>query len=72
MSDPGEKDGAGTAGTPPAAADKPADAVHVYATAGIGERQGHVPWWLWLVVLSLSIWGIYYLVTYWNPPPGSG
>ncbi|MGA2187909.1 MAG: hypothetical protein ABSH33_05230 [Steroidobacteraceae bacterium] len=46
----------------------PAESVYTYATAGIGERKGHVPIWLWLVVISLTIWGIYYLYTYWNPP----
>ncbi len=42
--------------------------VYVYGSAGIAEREGHVPLWLWLVVVSLLIWGIYYLVTYWNAP----
>jgi len=42
--------------------------IYTYASAGIGERKGHVPIWLWIVVISLSIWGIYYVVTYWNPP----
>jgi hypothetical protein len=46
----------------------PAESVYTYATAGIGERKGHVPVWLWLVVISLTIWGIYYLHKYWNPP----
>lgn len=42
--------------------------VYRYESAGIAEREGHVPLWLWLVVVSLLIWGIYYLVTYWNAP----
>ena len=43
--------------------------VYVYGSSGISEREGHVPIWLWLVVVSLLIWGIYYLVAYWNAPP---
>jgi hypothetical protein len=46
--------------------------VYVYASAGIAERDGHVPVWLWVVVVSLLIWGVYYLVTYWNAPLVSG
>jgi hypothetical protein len=49
----------------------PAESVYTYTTAGIGERKGHVPVWLWLVAISLTIWGIYYLYTYWNPPAAS-
>lgn len=44
--------------------------VYVYASAGIAERKGSVPLWLWSVVVSLLIWGVYYLVTYWNAPVG--
>ncbi len=40
--------------------------VYVYESAGITEREGRVP--LWLVVVSLMIWGPYYLFTYWNAP----
>ncbi len=46
----------------------PDPSVYVYASAGIGERKGSVPLWLWGVVVSLLIWGAYYLVTYWNAP----
>lgn len=46
----------------------PADSVHVYETAGIMEREGHVPLWLWAVVAVLLIWGLYYLVAYWSIP----
>lgn len=46
--------------------------VYVYESAGIAERDGHVPVWLWVVVVSLLIWGAYYLVTYWNAPLASG
>jgi hypothetical protein len=44
--------------------------VYVYESAGIAERDGPVPVWLWMVVVSLMIWGAYYLVTYWNAPIG--
>lgn len=46
----------------------PDQAVYLYESAGITERDGHVPAWLWLVVVGLLIWGLYYLVTYWNAP----
>lgn len=49
----------------------PGDVVYVYDAAGISEREGRVPLWLWLVVLVLLIWGVYYLVAYWNAPPVS-
>ncbi len=49
--------------------DVPGHSVFVYESAGITEREGHVPLWLWLVVVSLLIWGIYYLAAYWNAPP---
>ena len=42
--------------------------VYTYESAGIAERKGHIPIWLWLVVASLLVWGVYYLVTYWNAP----
>jgi hypothetical protein len=45
--------------------------VYVYAVSGIAERKGRIPVWLWLVALGLTVWGIYYLIAYWNPPPGS-
>jgi hypothetical protein len=46
------------------------DHVYTYESAGIAERKGNVPLWLWGVVVSLLIWGVYYLVTYWNAPVG--
>ncbi len=47
---------------------QPAESVHVYEGAGIMEREGHVPLWLWIVVVVLLVWGVYYLVAYWNVP----
>lgn len=46
----------------------PEHSVYTYESAGIAERKGSVPIWLWIVAVSLLIWGIYYLVTYWNSP----
>ena len=43
-------------------------AVYTYERAGVAEREGSVPLWLWAVVISLLIWGIYYLIAYWNAP----
>lgn len=43
-------------------------AVYTYESAGVAEREGNVPLWLWSVVILLLIWGIYYLFTYWNAP----
>lgn len=47
------------------------ETVYRYEGAGIAEREGHVPVWLWGVVLVLLIWGVYYLVAYWNAPIGT-
>lgn len=71
MSDSDQEDIGKTGTKPVVAHETPANSVHLYPDSGIRERQGNVPLWLWLVVLALSIWGIYYLVTFWNPPPGS-
>ena len=49
----------------------PTHATYTYETAGITEREGHVPRWLWVVVVVLVIWGIYYLVAYWQAPAGT-
>ncbi|MEO8342301.1 MAG: hypothetical protein ABI536_00645 [Gallionella sp.] len=54
--------------TQPGVGDAPEHAVYIYESAGISERKGNVPAWLWIVVVALVIWGIYYLVTYWNAP----
>jgi len=43
--------------------------IYEYKAAGIQETHGHVPGWLWLVVVVMSIWGISYLYIYWSPPP---
>ncbi len=42
----------------------------IYKDSGIQERAGPVPAWLWAVFVILIIWGIYYLVAFWTPPPG--
>jgi hypothetical protein len=42
--------------------------VYLYEAAGLRERHGYIPLWLWGVALALSIWGIYYLITYWQEP----
>lgn len=52
----------------PASTHEPGHSIYTYENAGIAERKGHVPIWLWIVAVSLLIWGIYYLVTYWNAP----
>ena len=54
--------------TQPAHENEPGHSVYIYESAGIAERKGNVPAWLWVVVVLLVIWGIYYLVTYWNAP----
>lgn len=45
------------------------DPVYLYKDSGIQEHHGNIPLWLKGVVLVLLIWGIYYLVAYWAPPP---
>lgn len=40
-----------------------------YKDSGIQERAGRVPPWLWAVFVALVIWSIYYLVSFWTPPP---
>ncbi len=37
--------------------------------SGIRERHGRIPPWLLAVAVILLVWGIYYLVTFWSPPP---
>ncbi len=54
--------------TQPGSDHVPGNSVYIYESAGIAERKGSVPIWLWIVVISLLIWGGYYLDTYWNAP----
>jgi len=43
--------------------------IHEYRAAGIRERTGRVPLWLWAVAAGLLAWGAYYIVQNWAPPP---
>jgi len=52
----------------PAPGNTPDNPAYSYESAGITERSGNVPAWLWIVAVSLLIWGVYYLVTNWNAP----
>jgi hypothetical protein len=45
------------------------DPAYRYQDSGIQERHGHVPLWLWVVVVLLTVWAVYYLIYYWSPPP---
>lgn len=45
------------------------DSVFLYKDSGIKEKPGSIPLWLLAVVAILFIWGIYYLVAFWSPPP---
>lgn len=47
---------------------RPGPPVYIYESAGITERKGRVPAWLWIVVASLLVWAAYYLVSYWRAP----
>jgi hypothetical protein len=42
------------------------DNAYLYRHAGIREREGRIPFWLLLVVVSLIIWSVYYTVKYWS------
>ena len=46
------------------------DSEYTYQSAGIRERHGYVPVWLWVVYIGLIVWGVYYTWTYWTPPAG--
>ena len=46
----------------------PEEPVYLHTAAGLRGRKGRVPLWLWFVVVALAVWGMYYLMTYWNPP----
>jgi hypothetical protein len=56
----------GHRGTRPVRAQK--HTVYRYESAGIAEREGSVPAWLWAVAAALLTWGFYYLVAYWSAP----
>lgn len=43
--------------------------VFIYKDAGIQEKHGYVPGWLWLVAIVLVVWAIYYTYANWAPPP---
>ena len=51
------------------AADDGNEVPYRYSDSGIQERHGHVPLWLWAVVVGLTIWGVYYTISYWAPHP---
>lgn len=63
-----EVESVGITSPQPASEHGPEHSVYTYESAGIAERKGNVPIWLWIVAVSLLIWGIYYLITYWNAP----
>lgn len=46
------------------------DTEYTYQTAGLRERSGTIPLWLWVVYIGLIVWGVYYTWTYWTPPAG--
>ena len=56
------------AGSQPVPVQEQGHSVYTYESAGIAEREGSVPIWLWIVVVILLIWGAYYLGAYWNAP----
>jgi hypothetical protein len=64
-----EPESADAAHTPTASGSVP-EHVYVYESAGISEHEGSIPIWLWVVVVTLFLWGFYYLVTYWSAPIG--
>lgn len=40
---------------------------YLYTSAGIREREGHIPRWLIWLAVALLIWSTYYLFSYWSP-----
>jgi hypothetical protein len=42
--------------------------IYRYQAAGMAEHKGAIPWWLWIVAVLLTIWSVYYVIAYWNPP----
>jgi hypothetical protein len=49
-------------------ADPYASGAYEYRDSQLREHHGHVPSWLWIVTLGLIVWGVYYVVVYWNAP----
>jgi hypothetical protein len=37
--------------------------------SGNPKQHGHIPFWLKVVAVILVIWGVYYLIASWSPPP---
>jgi hypothetical protein len=67
MTEPGN-DSKETDSAPSPTGPVPEQAVSRYESAGIMEREGAVPIWLWIVAVVLLVWAVYYLVTYWSAP----
>jgi hypothetical protein len=55
-------------GTQPGRGRAQKQTLYHYESAGITEREGMVPAWLWAVAAALLTWGFYYLVAYWSAP----
>ena len=41
---------------------------YLYTTAGLREREGHIPIWLICLGVGLFIWGTFYLIKFWSLP----
>ncbi len=67
-SEPGPNRSPGKEG-PPEDAARAHGSVFLYKDSGIREKHGHIPSWLLVVVVALIVWGVYYLVAFWSPPP---
>ena len=52
-----------------AASAQPQDSVYLYKDSGIQEKHGSIPPWLMAVAVALIVWGVYYLIAFWSPPP---
>lgn len=46
--------------------DSEGEEVYVFKDSGIRERRGRVPLWLIGVAVCLLLWGVYYLIYYWE------
>ena len=44
------------------------DGLHTFAGGEIQSRHGIVNRWLIVVYVILSVWAVYYLITYWSGP----